>query len=421
MTAGMVEGSRPLRFCMVTTFYPPYHFGGDATFVQALSESLADAGHHVEVVHCVDAFRILSNRKPDLPPMHPRVKVHRLESGWGWLSPLVTQQTGRPGLKRAALRRILSQPFDVVNFHNISLVGGPGILGMSRAPVTLYTLHEHWLVCPMHIFWKNGTHACDSRECISCCLRSHRPPQLWRYSGLIQRSLRHVDMMLAPSEFTARVHRESGISTPMQVVPLFSRFSLPPDLPPFQAPARPRFVFCGRMIAPKGVAELVEEFFGLPQYDLLIAGDGELRAQLERKAASYPNIRFLGWLSKQQLAETLAQCTAFILPSLTPEAFPLMTLEAFACGTPAIVRVAGGSAESLREYGAGFSYSNSAELRRALEQASVPGARERLSAGALTAYRTRYSAERYLRDYLAIVQDIGRQKQAAFVSDFPKQ
>jgi hypothetical protein len=28
-----------MRFCMVTTFYPPYHFGGDAVFVQALARA----------------------------------------------------------------------------------------------------------------------------------------------------------------------------------------------------------------------------------------------------------------------------------------------------------------------------------------------------------------------------------------------
>jgi len=414
MILKMPDSSRPLRFCMVTTFYPPYHFGGDATFVQALSESLVEAGHHVEVVHCVDTFRILSDRKPEEPPPHPKVKVHRLRSRLGFLSPLITQQTGRPGLKSGALRRILSQPFDVVNFHNISLVGGPAILGMSQAPINLYTLHEHWLVCPMHILWKNGTKACDGADCISCCLRSHRPPQVWRHTGLIQRSLRHVDMMLAPSEFTARVHREAGISAPMRVVQLFSRFSLPPDLPPFRPLTRPRFIFCGRMIPPKGIAELVEEFRQLPQYDLLVAGDGELRAQLERRAADCPNVRFLGWLSKRQLAETLTQCTALILPSLAPEAFPLMTLEAFACGTPAIVRVAGGSAESLQEYGAGFSYTNSAELKEALAQASSPGMREKLSTGALAAYQ-QYSPSRYVKDYLGIIHEIAQHKNISLV------
>jgi hypothetical protein len=59
------------------------------------------------------------------------------------LSPLITQQTGNPGVKTTQLRAVLDRDFDVVNFHNISLIGGPGVLQMSRAPVTLYTLHEH--------------------------------------------------------------------------------------------------------------------------------------------------------------------------------------------------------------------------------------------------------------------------------------
>ena len=47
---------------MVTTFYPPHHFGGDAMYVYRLSHELAERGHEVTVVHSADAFRALGGR-----------------------------------------------------------------------------------------------------------------------------------------------------------------------------------------------------------------------------------------------------------------------------------------------------------------------------------------------------------------------
>ena len=54
----------PLRFCMITTFYPPYNFGGDGIFVHRLSNELARRGHHVEVIHCIDAYHLLARQEP---------------------------------------------------------------------------------------------------------------------------------------------------------------------------------------------------------------------------------------------------------------------------------------------------------------------------------------------------------------------
>jgi hypothetical protein len=51
---------RPLRFAMVTTFYPPFNFGGDGIAVQRLSRALVQRGHEVTVIHDVDAYRLLA-------------------------------------------------------------------------------------------------------------------------------------------------------------------------------------------------------------------------------------------------------------------------------------------------------------------------------------------------------------------------
>ena len=39
-----------LRFGFLTTFYPPYNFGGDGIGVQRLARGLVHAGHHVAVL-----------------------------------------------------------------------------------------------------------------------------------------------------------------------------------------------------------------------------------------------------------------------------------------------------------------------------------------------------------------------------------
>ena len=43
--------SERLSFCMVTTFYPPYHSGGEAMYIYCLSNELARRGHRDDPSH----------------------------------------------------------------------------------------------------------------------------------------------------------------------------------------------------------------------------------------------------------------------------------------------------------------------------------------------------------------------------------
>jgi glycosyltransferase involved in cell wall biosynthesis len=210
----------PLRFLMLTTFYPPYSFGGDGVGIQRLCRALARRGHQVTVVHDQDAFRSLHKGAPPSPAEEPEgITVIGLRSRLGSLSALLTQQTGRPIVHGRRLRRIARDGrFDVINFHNISLVGGPGLLSLGDA-VKLYMAHEHWLVCPSHVLWRHGRERCDGRQCLRCVLHYKRPPQLWRYTGFLERQLRHVDAFIAMSEFSRAKHAEFGFPRDMEVLP----------------------------------------------------------------------------------------------------------------------------------------------------------------------------------------------------------
>ena len=87
---------------------------------------------------------------------------HGLKSRWGFLSPLSTLETGIPLFKRSRIREILSAGFDVIHYHNVSLVGGPKILEYGQA-IKLYTPHEYWLVCPTHMLFRFNREPCLRR------------------------------------------------------------------------------------------------------------------------------------------------------------------------------------------------------------------------------------------------------------------
>ena len=172
-----------MRFGMVTTFYPPFSYGGDATYVRNLAKALVEQGHDVDVIASTEAYLVRSKDGDQVvPSWEDGVSVRRIRHAAGLLAPLVSQQTGLPAFHTTALNAFFGHPFDVLHFHNISLMGGPGVLRMGQARARIMSLHDHWLICPTHALWKNRSHACDKRTCFSCTIRSGLPPQLWRYT-----------------------------------------------------------------------------------------------------------------------------------------------------------------------------------------------------------------------------------------------
>lgn len=389
---------------MVTTFYPPHNFGGDGIYVRQLARALARRGHAVTVVYSADAYRIsggraLADAVDDEPD--PRVEVRRLESPFGRLSPLLAHQSGAPLLAPPGLRAALAGEFDVVHFHNISLMGAPGVLRLSRAPVTLLSAHDHWLVCAAHIFWKDGERACDGRACLSCQLRSRRPPQLWRHGRALARGLSAVDLVLAPSRFTRRMLAEGGVSRPIAVHPLFAPEAFATLAGEDPAGGPPTFLFVGRVTRSKGIDRFARLMRERPNYRLEIVGDGDLALALAAELRDAPHVTFRGRVDQAAMPRLYRRATAAVLPSQAPETFGLATIEAFSQGTPVIVRAAGGAGEQVERHRAGFVYRTDAEALAAMDAlAADPELRARLGARARAAFATCFTEERHLASYL---------------------
>ena len=399
-----------MKVCMLTTFFGAHSFGGDAAYVDRLSRALLRRGHQVDVVHSVDAFEAVRGgqlRRPYTPP--PGLRVHALQQPLGRWSVLWAHQTGRPGPLLPAIRRVLdSDDFDVLHFHNISLIGGPAILSVrSRNPhaVKLMSVHEHWLLCPLSLLWKLHRQPCDRPACLRCTVAAGRPPQLWRYTGLLSRAVRHVDAFLFPSRHTLDLHRRRGLrSADLHHLPYF----LPEDWAAptggeDQTPAyseRPYFAAAGRLVEEKGFQRLIPLLARMPEADLKIAGVGPLAAALRDMAAGLPNVQFLGWLDHAALARLYAGARATLVPSLFCETFGYVVAESCAMGAPVIVRRVGALPELIRDSGAGLVCDTDDEWLRAMRTLLYDDdRRRRLGEQGARAVRTIWSEDAHLEQY----------------------
>lgn len=398
------------RFCMVTTFYPPYNFGGDGVYVERLAGALAARGNEVDVVHDVDAYRLLAG-EPAEPAYrhHGRVTHHPIRHGrwWRW-DLLASHQLGRPVAIAPELADLFaSDRFDVVHFHNVSLIGGPAVLALGSG-VKLCTLHDYWFVCPMHTLWRMDKEACRRRTCLRCTLHGRRPPQLWRSTDRIERFSRHVDAFIAPSSFSCSIHADAGLEAPIVELPNFAPPPMAGEPASMAAEGeRPIYLCVARLERLKGVQDLIEAFRTFDRADLVIAGSGGFQAELEERARGLDHVRFAGWQPRERLDELYRRAVAVLIPSLCYEsAFPLVGIEAFATGTPVVGRRIGALA-GLEEAGGGWEFEDIDELVAILGRLlDEPEERRRRARRAAELYTERYSEPAHVERYLELIEGL---------------
>ncbi|MGA9521966.1 MAG: glycosyltransferase [Myxococcaceae bacterium] len=121
--------------------------------------------------------------------------------------------------------------------------------------------------------------------------------------------------------------------------------------PATPVPEAPRLVCVARLSEQKGHLLLVEAAGqlaaqGIP-FELLLAGDGPLRPQLEaliREKGLEDRVRIGGWMSGDQVREALLASRAMVLPSFA-EGLPVVIMEALALGRPVVTTAIAGIPE----------------------------------------------------------------------------
>ena len=398
-----------LKFLLSSTFYPPYHLGGDAVHVKYLAEELAKRGHEVHVIHSKDAYRLKRGTQKPLKQDSACDCVHvtRIESPLKSLDSLMVYVSGKSFYFRKKFSKAIKEirP-DVVHHHNISLLGYD-ILEKKDNYLSLYTAHDYWLICPKSNLLINEEKTCFVKHCFSCGLKSKRPPQLWRSFQSFKRAIDSIDLIISPSDYVrSKIAQEVEVKS--VTIPNFAQ--LPPA--DISSPEYLNyFLFVGTLEKHKGILNLLELFRELRNTldaKLIIVGAGSLRIHIQdyiKKNSLSDSISLLGFVNCKKLYSLYANTLALILPSTWPENAPLVALEALSVGSPVIASNNGGLPEIVKKVDEKLIFKNFGELKNLLltfQKKDFPPSKIK------KIYETHFSPQAFIDKYIENINTISR-------------
>jgi glycosyltransferase involved in cell wall biosynthesis len=222
------------------------------------------------------------------------------------------------------------------------------------------------------------------------------PPGYRRASASVQ-SLRRADLAISYSSTIDR-HLATNAVARRAIVPLFA--TMRPALADAREQRR-RVVFAGRVVAPKGVAVLIRAARSVDA-EFVVCGDGwqlEAMHKLARRLGVQERVRFTGWLAPEELARELAEASVVAMPSLWPEPFGLVGIEAHAAGRPVVASATGGVRDWLTDgvNGRLVEPGDPRALAGALEQLLAdPDRRHEMGEAGRALVEERYTPERHV-------------------------
>lgn len=237
---------------------------------------------------------------------------------------------------------------DIVHVHNLHYAIGPAIirkLKKHKFPVVM-TLHNFRLLCPSAtLFYANQIHtesieerfpwtAIKNKALDHSLLKTFLTAFTYRLHDWMQ-TWQQVNYFFLLSSFSISIFKRSILSIKHDKFVLKANAidHIPHPLP--QKEFNSHYIYVGRLSEEKGIKSLLEAFKDITS-EVRIYGDGPLRREVEKYAAKYPNIQFLGFKEKHLLVEEVNKANALLVPSICYESMPMGVLEAFAVGTPVL-------------------------------------------------------------------------------------
>lgn len=304
-----------------------YVCGGAEQCVLTLRDGLRARGHEVKVV--------ASDRDPEQAHFSD-YECRQIST----TSPVgIVRHLWSMSAYRTIRRAVREFRPDVVHFHTMGELSPSALFAMGQIPALL-TIHGPEEYTKTMLAWYLDPSMFRGGVSVANLTWAGRAQYgFFRYlqRPLYKLGIRRLRLILAPSQYFARELAREHFGT--RVTCVYNGVELPEASPIVNSD---RLLYVGRLEHVKGVAVLLRAMAqvceAVPGITLDIVGEGPQRAELAALAAELhlDNVRFHGWLSRDDVHRMYRECTVLVVPSVWPESFGMVVAEAMAVGRPIV-------------------------------------------------------------------------------------
>jgi glycosyltransferase involved in cell wall biosynthesis len=286
----------------------------------------------------------------------------------------------------------------------------------ARVPVVRY-VHDHRLFCPAGDKVLRGKKKACDRPCgCDCLIQAYLGRCLPRnpFAAIPRIRAKLAEMAVSrglPAAVAGGYMRECLIDNGFEAARITV---LPYFCPAGEEPVEGDYLlFAGRIYWQKGLRVLLEAMHRIPGARLKVAGVGpdleSCRAYV-RSAGLEPRVEFLGMLSPERMRSTYAACLALAVPSIWPEPFGIVGIEAMAAAKPVVAFDVGGVRDWLVDGENGYvvrSMDIQGLAARLEEILSCAGTRRRMGARGRDIWAARFTREKHMEGLMDLLGSAG--------------
>jgi len=260
-----------------------------------------------------------------------------------------------------ALKKVLrTYKPDIVQLHTMYSVS-PSVLFLLKDYPTIMTVHGAEEYASNLLLWayprnffKEGTEV-FAKQYLNIRGWVHFLYNKFVVRPMYKYACKNVDTFLVMSSYMQEKLREEGIESVciQNATELFAYKEIEKN--------HKNILYAGRLEKIKGVEYLLQAMTHVvkaePDVTLTIAGEGEYRGVLEdvaRELGVEKSVTFVGHKTRDELRELYEYATVVVVPSVWPEPFGKVGIEAMSVGRPVIGSDVGGVSEWLKDGATGF-------------------------------------------------------------------